>query len=56
MGEVTLPDKGNESASIIERDGRKIKENKLHSHKNRLACPPNVVIKSKKKLLNYFYF
>jgi hypothetical protein len=31
-GEVTFPDMGNESASIIESDDRKIKENKLHSH------------------------
>jgi hypothetical protein len=39
MGEVTFPVKGNESASIIESDGHKIKENKLHSHKNRSASP-----------------
>jgi hypothetical protein len=38
MGEVTFSDTGNESASIIESDGRKIKENKLHSRKNRSAC------------------
>jgi hypothetical protein len=28
MGEMTFRDKGNESASIIESDGRKVKENK----------------------------
>jgi hypothetical protein len=32
MGEVTFPVKGNDYASIIESDDRKIKENKLHSH------------------------
>jgi hypothetical protein len=41
MREVTFLVKGNENASIIESDGRKIKENKLHSHKNRSACPPS---------------